>query len=163
MEDFVLYNPKLRVYKDGHIEKYIKRQLDKEGIKRTINNWVIIEYTPDANGYIKIVVDKKQTYVHRLVAECFLGLDPTQGWNAMIDHIDRNPSNNNVENLRIVNNQENQWNTESRGYYYQKSKNKYHATIRYNNEHIFLGLFNTSEEAHQAYLDAKLKYHIIKT
>ena len=72
-------------------------------------------------------------------------------------------TNNNVENLRIVNNQENQWNTESRGYYFDKKKKKFNARIVYNNEHIFLGLFNTSEEAHQAYLDAKLKYHIIKT
>ena len=59
MEDFVLYNPKLRVYKDGHIEKYFQRQLDKEGINRRINKWVKIEYKPTPDGYIKIVVERK--------------------------------------------------------------------------------------------------------
>lgn len=159
MIDLVYYNPKLRVHRDGGIEKYIKRSKDSEGIKRSINDWIFMTYTPDSKGYFKIVIDKKPIYIHRLVAECFLGLNREQGWVAMIDHIDRNPANNNADNLRIVNNQQNQWNTDANGYYYQKSKNKFHARIRKDNKHIFLGLFNTADEAHQAYLTAKLKYH----
>jgi hypothetical protein len=161
MADFVLYNPKLRVYRDGRIAKYIKRKKDKQGIKRSINDWQFMVYKPDTNGYIKIMVDYNSTYVHRLVGACFLGLNEEEGWEAMIDHIDRNPENNNADNLRIVNNQQNQWNTDSKGYYYQKSKKKWHARIRHNTKNIFLGLFKTEAEAHQAYLLAKEKYHII--
>jgi hypothetical protein len=159
MAEFVLYNPKLRVYRDGRIAKYLKRSKDSQGINRSINDWKFMTYTPDANGYFKIVVDKKSTYVHRLVGECFLGLDRSLGWGAMIDHIDRNPANNHVDNLRIVNNQQNQWNNDPKGYYYQKSKKKFQARIRRDDKHIFLGLFDTAVEAHQAYLNAKAIHH----
>ena len=148
MIDLVYYNPKLRVYRNGTVERWYSKM-----------GWKLIDSKPDSNGYIKITVDYKQNYVHRLVMNCFKGLNEDEGWNAMIDHIDRNPANNHVDNLRIVNNQQNQWNNDAKGYYYDKRKKKYHATICLNDKPIFLGLFNTEEEAHQAYLTAKLKYH----
>jgi len=38
---------------------------------------------------------------------------------------------------------------------------KYMASIKFNYKNIYLGLYNTEEEARQAYLDAKKVYHII--
>lgn len=159
MIDTVYYTPTLRIHRDGTVERYFKRRKDASGVKRSVNDWHVVEPTPDSNFYLKIMVNAKSTYIHRLVGCCFLGLNMEEGWNSMIDHIDRNPSNNRVDNLRIVNNQENQWNNECKGYYYDKQKKKYHATIRKDNEHIFLGLFNTAEDARKAYLDAKKIYH----
>lgn len=53
--------------------------------------------TVDSNGYLKVKRNRKQYSVHKLVAECFLDNPdnlPT------VDHIDRDRTNNNVENLR---------------------------------------------------------------
>jgi hypothetical protein len=78
-----------------------------------------------------------------------------------IDHINRNKVDNRICNLRNVTSQVNQWNNNGKGYYYNKQTKKYHAQIALNCKPIYLGLYNTPEEARQAYLNAKQKYHVI--
>ena len=77
-----------------------------------------------------------------------------------IDHIDRNKLNNNIENLRVVTNQQNQWNTNSKGFAFHKATGKYEARIMVDGKRKHLGLFETEYEARNAYLDAKAKYHV---
>ena len=48
-----------------------------------------------------------------------------------------------------------------KGIHLIKKTNKYQARIILNKKYINLGLFETEHEARQAYLDAKLLYHII--
>ena len=48
-------------------------------------------------GYFKIRINKKTYAMHRIVAETFI---PNPESKPTVDHIDRNPGNNNVENLR---------------------------------------------------------------
>lgn len=79
-----------------------------------------------------------------------------------IDHINRIKHDNTIINLRSVTHQENQWNRGNKGYSWKKSHNKYEVKIKVNNKHIFIGNFNTEEEAKLAYLKAKDKYHKIK-
>jgi hypothetical protein len=79
----------------------------------------------------------------------------------MLDHINRNKSDNRISNLRSVTNQQNSFNNNSNGYYLNKKTNKYLSQIRINNKSIYLGSFLTEEEARQAYLIAKEKYHTI--
>tara|TARA_R110000787_G_scaffold88827_1_gene188352 strand:+ start:925 stop:1401 length:477 start_codon:yes stop_codon:yes gene_type:complete len=82
--------------------------------------------------------------------------------NNSIDHIDGNRLNNNIENLRVVTNQENQFNrTGAKGYYWNKGKWK--ADIRLNGKNKHLGLFDNEDDARNAYLEAKKIYHIIKS
>lgn len=78
-----------------------------------------------------------------------------------IDHIDRDRTNNKIDNLREVTNQQNSFNTKCKGYSYRKHMNKYQVRIGIDNKIKCLGSFNTEEEARQAYLDAKQKYHLI--
>lgn len=79
-----------------------------------------------------------------------------------IDHKDGDRSNNKIDNLREVNNQQNHFNeTKAKGYYLHKNTNKYMAQLRLNGKHIYLGHHNTEQEARKAYLDAKKIYHII--
>jgi hypothetical protein len=78
------------------------------------------------------------------------------------DHIDRIKSNNNIENLRLVTGQENQFNTDAKGYCFHKASNKFLARIRLNGKLINLGLFNTEDEARDAYLKAKKELHKIE-
>jgi len=101
----------------------------------------------------------KKYQVHRLVAFAFLGLD-IENHKQVIDHKNRDKLDNRVSNLRIVSHQENLWNTNAKGFY--KNRNKYHARIFLNGKHIYLGSFETKEEASNSYKQAKLIHHIIK-
>ena len=57
------------------------------------------------DNYYRIKYNQQILYVHRLVAETFI---PNPENKNQVDHIDRDPSNNNIENLRWVTRQENQ-------------------------------------------------------
>lgn len=83
---------------------------------------------------------------------------------AEIDHIDGNPSNNAIANLRLATssqqkqNRRVQSNNRSglKGAYYHachKGK-KWRSQIKVGNRLIFLGYFHTPEEAHEAYCQA---------
>ena len=79
--------------------------------------------------------------------------------NNFIDHINKNSLDNRIENLRILTNQQNQFNTNTKGYRWRKKANKWEAQIRVNGKTKYLGLFTEEEDAHQAYLNAKELYH----
>ena len=78
-----------------------------------------------------------------------------------IDHINRNRLDNRICNLRNVSNQQNSFNKEAKGYTIDKRINKYSSQIMFNGKNIFLGHFENKEDAHNAYLEAKKKYHSI--
>lgn len=79
-----------------------------------------------------------------------------------IDHINRIKNDNRICNLRAVTHQQNNFNRGNvKGYSWQNDVNKYRADIRLNNKTIYLGLYNTEQEARNAYLEAKEKYHVI--
>lgn len=77
----------------------------------------------------------------------------------MLDHSNRDRADNRISNLRILNRQGQNENTNSKGYCWDKSSNKWMAKISINYKTIFLGRYDTEEESRQAYLSAKLKYH----
>lgn len=79
-----------------------------------------------------------------------------------IDHINGIRNDNRIINLRSVSHQQNIWNqTKAKGYYWYKRDNKWQSQIKFNGKQICLGRYNTEEEARNAYLQAKEKYHII--
>ncbi len=79
-----------------------------------------------------------------------------------LDHINGIRNDNRICNLRAVTNQQNQWNrVKAKGYSWFKRDSKWRAAIKINNKDIHLGLFNTEEEARNAYLAAKEIYHKI--
>ena len=123
----------------------------------------ILKSADDGKGYRKVVLSNKGKrrclFVHRLVAEAYL-----DDWNPklQVDHIDRDKLNNNVTNLRMVTQSENNFNTDAKGYYYNKQKKRYMASIKAYGEYIYLGVYETEEEARKAYLDAKKRIHVIK-
>jgi len=120
------------------------------------------------NGYnfLQFMVNKKRysVYLHRLVYWLHNRdwdiLDPSM--ENRIDHIDGNKQNNNIENLRVVTHQENNWNrTNAKGY--TLFRGKWMSQIFINRKKIHLGLFDKEDDARNAYLEAKKKYHIIKS
>lgn len=87
--------------------------------------------------------------------------------NDIVDHIDRNPLNNTLPNLRICTKQTNAINTAVRvdnrtgykGVSYHKKGEKFRAYIVINGKQIHLGLFDTAEQAAQKYIDvARILY-----
>lgn len=130
------------------------------GIIRGMKGNAIISKNKYGYTHIQLYTDKLYTINgHRLAWFLHYGNIP----NKLIDHIDGNPSNNKIENLRDVTTQQNSFNrTTAKGYYFDKGKKKYKAQIRLNKKCINLGWFIDKEEAHAAYLKAKAKYHVIK-
>jgi hypothetical protein len=79
-----------------------------------------------------------------------------------LDHINGIRNDNRICNLRSVTRNENQWNRKTaKGYHYNKREKKWKAQIMFNSMQIYLGCFNTEQEARNAYLQAKEKYHVI--
>jgi len=77
----------------------------------------------------------------------------------MLDHINRDRSDNRICNLRISDYKKNGYNRDAKGYNYDY--NKWRARIKVDGKNIPLGRFDTEIEAKNAYLEAKKKYHII--
>ena len=88
-----------------------------------------------------------------------------------IDHIDGNPSNNAIANLRLATDQQNHQNRKNqagtmtglKGVKYETSpsartKNKWRSQINVNGKRINLGSHPNAEAAHKAYCDAAKKY-----
>lgn len=94
----------------------------------------------------------KLIFMHHLV----FGIFPLE---SLIDHINRNPLDNRVNNLRIanksengINRMENKNNTSGyKGVTYLKNNNKWMAGIKINYKRKYLGSFNTALEASIAY------------
>jgi hypothetical protein len=79
-----------------------------------------------------------------------------------IDHINSVKYDNRIENLRGVTKHQNQWNRQKvKGYTFDRNRNKWKANIEYNKNKIYLGSFDTKDEARNAYLAAKEIYHKI--
>lgn len=79
-----------------------------------------------------------------------------------IDHINGIKSDNRIENLRSITNQQNHFNRPTaKGYYWRKKLNKWQTQIRINDKLLHIGLFIDEKDARNAYLEAKKIYHII--
>ena len=86
-------------------------EINRKGQVRNVKTKRIIKaHLNKITGYIQINLRKnketKMNYMHRLLAEAFMGLDST-GYERVVDHIDGNKSNNNLDNLRIITQREN--------------------------------------------------------
>lgn len=147
--DIVYLTPDIRCYRDGHIERFFRKKY-----------WKICKFKPTTEGYLRIAIDKKNYFVHRLMGYCFLGLnldDPSQ----TIDHIDHSTTDNRVSELRIATMQQQKFNSkDSKGYTWRKNINKWQAQIGIDDKTINLGYFVTEEDARAAYLEAKKIHHI---
>lgn len=101
------------------------------------------------NIYYRVKINGKYFSLHRIVAKAFIQ-NPLN--KQFIDHIDRDPSNNKVENLRWSTGSENMINTNdrtnNRNIYLLKS-GKYSVQLRRNYEMVFTATADTLEEAIQ--------------
>ena len=131
-------------------------------LSKLTNKWCCCNVVKiNSTGYISSRINKKQYLLHRLIYKYH-----NEDWDItnisrdnMIDHIDINPLNNKIENLRIVNQSQNcrnrnkQKNCSSiyKGVSWHKTHNKWMTQIRINGKIKTLGYFINEDEAGEAY------------
>lgn len=71
----------------------------------------------------------------------------------VVDHINRDPLDNRIENLRLLTHSQNSLNSKRKGYFWNGCR--YRARIYIQGKNIELGTFKTEEEASSAYEEAK--------
>jgi hypothetical protein len=87
--------------------------------------------------------------------------------NSIIDHIDGNTSNNRIENLREVTKSQNMWNCKIsayntsgvKGITFVKKLNKWKAQFKCDGKHVYVGIFDTIEEAELMLIAERTKLH----
>ena len=100
------------------------------------------------HGYVQVKFNRRMYSAHRLAWYFVFGKWP----DGMIDHINGEKLDNRISNLRIVSNRQNQQNQRvhrdgrlpgTR----QRANGRWEARV----SNVYLGMFNTPEEAHLAY------------
>ena len=105
----------------------------------------------DAYGYLNIAIHGKKYKVHRIIWLWYYGYMPE----SIVEHKDRNPENNKIDNLREVSQSCNLKNTKVRidntsgikGVHLDSFTNKWRASISVNGVTKKLGRFQSFEEA----------------
>lgn len=103
------------------------------------------------DGSFSVMIDRRRYAVHRIIWKFANGTDPI----GVIDHIDGNPSNNKIENLREASLSQNASNTilmkrntsGFKGVSFYKRTGKYQAQIVTKGKLTHLGYFDTAESA----------------
>ena len=118
---------------------------------------------PD-NGYVRISMYGNQHMAHRLAWFYVYGKWPDEE----IDHIDMDRSNNRIANLRAATKAENMRNRGAQSNNkiglkgvceHTQQPGKYTSQITKDRKKIHLGIFDTPEAAHQAYIKALSQHH----
>lgn len=113
---------------------------------------------------IQVCINGKLFHAHRVIWEMMVGPIPRD---MEIDHINGDPWNNRMENLRLVTHAQNCINKRIqsnnrcgiKGVYKHSMANVWTAELRINGQRKYLGCFKTKEDADAAYKSAAKVYH----
>lgn len=142
-------------YRDGHLFWKVDRKKTKIKIGSKAGR-------TKTNGYCEVGVNGKLHGTHRLIFMMFHGYMPK-----IIDHIDGNPSNNRIENLREATHAENMRNSQRpknntsgfKGVYFDKRNSNWVAQCWKENKKNHLGSFKDIHDAANAVLAFREKNH----
>ncbi len=139
-------------------------EVSSRGRVRNISKNIFLKVS-NTDNYQSVGFAGQSFRIHRLMAIAFL--DPVQD-KPEVDHIDRNPQNNVITNLRWVNRFENAQNRKVptsnksgvKGVCFDKNAKQWRAEIVCNGKYHYIGLYSTLEEATQARqrMEIKLNY-----
>lgn len=131
-------------------------------VKRKGTTQGAIAGTTNSEGYRVITVNYKSYKAHRLVYLMHKGYLPRT-----LDHINNNRSDNRIENLRAVSAGQNQHNRKInsnnksgyKGVAWFARDRKWSARVNLENKPVFLGYYNTPEEADKVVRAAREELH----
>ena len=117
-----------------------------------------------SRGYFLVGIGRKQYLLHRLIFLYHHGY-LTKG--LQIDHIDGDRTNNRIENLREVTNQQNAFNAKIssrnksgvKGVTWDEQSQKWRSVIMLSGKQIHFGFYDTIEEATAVIKKARNEYH----
>jgi hypothetical protein len=132
----------------------------KDGVLFRKKNGVVAG-SKDTKGYLISSVDGKRQKNHRIIFMMHYGYLPR-----IIDHIDRNPANNKIENLRDVNYAQNSLNSGTsmrntsgfKNVDWLASKKRWRVYLKLNGKRTLFGYFKDLELAGLVAAEAKDKY-----
>lgn len=113
-------------------------------------------------GYSKTSIDKKQYFTHRLIFLMHYGFLPK-----IVDHKDKNPLNNKIENLRAADRFENCQNAKTpvtnksgiKGVNWHKKLQKWNVQLNVNGKKKNFGYYNDIDYAKFVVEAMRYKYH----
>lgn len=126
--------------------------------------WVACKSKANQKGYLRVGLDGRRVYAHRLVWALVTGKWP----DGDVDHKNGIKSDNRLVNLRHVDRSTNlenmrsaKSNNKSTGLLgaYRHSSGRFTSRIQIKGADVYLGMFDTAELAHQAYVKAKRELH----
>ena len=132
----------------GRMFKFDKE--DEELIKAHI--WHVTD-----EGYVKTNINRKSVMLHRLLMDVDSSME--------VDHINHEKNDCRKSNLRMcqrsgnMRNRTRQSNNTAGFKGVTKNRNKWLARIKVDGKHVYLGLYDTPELAHNAYVQAAKKHH----
>lgn len=144
----------------GNIRSIDRVVQDKNGWEKKIKGRTL-HPTINKRGYFSanISMNGKRVgiEIHRLVAMGFLGHVPN-GSIIVVDHIDKNPLNNRVENLRLVTQRDNinrtvRGKSKYPGVQWVSQIRKWRVMVRNGNTRTYVGSFSDEYSAYMAYLN----------
>jgi hypothetical protein len=145
MEKYIFDN-KYIIYSNGQVWSFPKNKFLK---------WSITK-----KGYHTVGIGKKNTFVHRLVAEAFI---PNPNNLPEVNHINDNKTDNRVENLEWCTSRYNslyRHKSKYPGSCYVKKNHNYNSTIWVNKKKIHIGTHKTPQEASEAYFKYRKENNI---
>mgnify|MGYP003662158360 CR=1 FL=1 len=140
-------------YKDGNLywktDRFTKKCMGKKAGSKC------------KNGYEHIQINYKYIYNHRAIFLYHHGYLPK-----ILDHINGIRDDNRIENLREVTSFQNAWNMKTKlgssgvkGVTWDKAHKKWLAQLRAKNKKIYIGRFESLEDAEQAYKNHLQLHH----
>ena len=162
--EFTLFDEKgvernVKMNKDDENEVYLwKDKWRGQPMKKPY--WKKCAISKMTNGYHRIVITNKLYYLHRV---CYYAHNPewdiyNNSQQNVIDHIDRNPSNNHISNLRQATNTQNSENNNAKGYFYDNTYKRWVARIGKHGKQ-YRKCCRTEDEAIKERENLKAKYH----
>ena len=115
------------------------------------------------SGYVYVGIQGRSYKAHRVIWYLYYGKQPKE----LLDHIDRNPTNNRIKNLRECTHAQNQQNKRTyannqsgvKGVNWYPRYNKWRVRIQHMGKPILVGMYSDFDAACAARLQAQKKLH----